>query len=312
MRQPDKVLNWDGKCYHTFDWEMKHRHGGKVIKLCIDGGFSCPNREKGLGCIFCTERGSGEFTGDLENNSQSITQQTEYQRQLLGTKWQSDKFIAYFQNYTNTYAHVGVLKAKYDEALACGAMGLAIATRPDCLEDDVLELISSYNCEKWVELGLQSTNCGNEINRGYDNSVFELAAKRLVQRGIPFVTHIIFGLPWDTGEDMLNTVRFAVKCGTWGIKIHMLYVDATAPLAKYYERTKFPIMTLEEYADIVTEALAIIPPKVVIHRLTGDGKKENLIAPLWSCDKRRVLNTIDKMMRSKNYTQGIKSANTGW
>lgn len=285
---------------------MKRRYGCKVVKLSVDGGFSCPNRKNSEGCIFCTERGSGEFSGDPENISSPISKQIEYQKQLLSEKWQSNKFIAYFQNYTNTYAPVDILKRKYDEALACGVFGLAIATRPDCLGDDVLDLLESYKCPLWVELGLQSVNCGDKINRGYDNSVYVKAAQNLRQRNIEFVTHVIFGLPWETKEQMLDTVRFAADNLTNGIKMHMLYIDKTAPLAQYYKNTEFHVLSQEEYTDIICEAIAILPENIVIHRVTGDGKKDNLIAPKWTLNKRSVLNGIDKSLAQKGYFQGCK------
>ncbi|MBP3348136.1 MAG: TIGR01212 family radical SAM protein [Clostridia bacterium] len=301
---------FNGKRYRTLDYEMKRLYGSKVVKLSVDGGFTCPNRVNGGGCIFCTEQGSSEFTGDHSGKRLSITQQLECQREIMSQKWQSDKYIAYFQSYTNTFAPVSVLKARYDEALATGVMGLAIATRPDCLGDDVLELLASYRCPLWVELGLQSITCHHKLNRGYPNEVYVDAAKRLRKHGIPFVTHVIFGLPWESREEMLSTVRFAAQNGTWGIKLHMLYIDRTAPLGALYQQEPFHVLTLEEYADLVTEAIAILPPNVVVHRVTGDGKRENLIAPQWSRNKRNVLNTIDKMMVQKGYVQGCKTDDT--
>lgn len=294
------------KRYRSFDYEMKQRYGSKVVKLSVDGGFSCPNRINSTGCIFCTERGSGEFCGDLENLTASISDQIEFQRNMLSDKWNTDKTIAYFQSYTNTFAPIDVLKKKYDEALSCGVMGIAIATRPDCLGDDVLDLLQSYKCPLWVELGLQTVTCYNEINRGYENSVYVDAAKRLRARGIEFVTHVIIGLPWENTDDALKTVRFAADNGTNGVKLHMLYVDNTAPLADYYNKAGFHVLTREEYVDTVCEAIAILPPDVVIHRLTGDGKRENLIEPQWSRDKRKVLNLIDKTLKNKGYYQGCK------
>ncbi len=294
----------EGKRYRTFDYEMKRLYGSKVAKLSIDGGFSCPNRKNGKGCIFCTESGSGEFSGSPEKGS-TITEQIEYQKKLM-SKWKTDKYIAYFQNYSNTYAPIDELKAKYDEALSAGCFALDIATRPDCLGDDVIGLLKSYSCPLWVELGLQTVSCADKINRGYDNSVFLEAAGKLSAAGIPFVVHIIFGFPWETKEEMLETVRFAVKAGASGIKLHMLYIDRNAPLYFYYKEHPFECLSLEEYSDLVTEALAIIPENVVIHRLTGDGKKDTLEAPEWTKDKRNVLNTIDKLMAAKNYYQGCK------
>lgn len=302
----NEFIPYSGKRYRTFDYEMKKRYGSKVVKLSVDGGFSCPNRKDSGGCIFCTERGSGEFTGDPKNLNSSISKQIEYQKKMLSKKWQTDKFIAYFQNYTNTYAPVDVLKRKYDEALACNVMGLAIATRPDCLDNNVLDLLQSYTCPIWIELGLQSVNCGDKIHRGYDNSVYVEAAHKLKQRNIEFVTHVIFGFPWETKEQMLDTVRFAADNLTDGIKIHMLYIDKTTPLAEYYKNTEFHILSQEEYTDAVCEAIAILPENIVIHRVTGDGKKENLIAPKWTLNKRCVLNGIDKCLAQRNYFQGCK------
>lgn len=299
----EKIL-YSGKRYRSFDHEMKQRFGGKVVKLSVDGGFSCPNRVNSTGCIFCTERGSGEFSGDHENQSMSITEQIEFQKSMMSKKWDSDRFIAYFQNYTNTYDSVDRLKARYDEALSCGVMGFAVATRPDCLGDDVLDLLSSYDCPLWVEFGLQSIHCASQINRGYDNSVYVDSANRLKQRGIEFVTHVIIGLPWETPQQALETVKFAVDNGTNGIKLHMLYIDKTAPLADYYQEHGFHVLTRDEYVDTVCEAISILPQNVVVHRLTGDGKRENLIEPQWTRDKRAVLNSIDKRLAEKNYFQG--------
>lgn len=285
---------------------MKRRFGSKVIKLSVDGGFSCPNRQNGGCCIFCTDQGSGEFAGNPEAKTLSVKEQIEYQKQMLSSKWHSEKYIAYFQSYTNTYAPVNILRQKYDEAISAGVLGLAIATRPDCLSDDVLKVLEEYKCPLWLELGLQTISCHKEIHRGYDNDVYVNAAKELRRLKIPFVTHIIFGFPWETKEQMLDTVRFAVENGSDGIKIHMLYIDKTAPLAEIYNKNKFSIFTMEEYVDLVTEALAVIPPEITIHRITGDCKKSNLIEPLWTMDKRRVLNEIDKAMVRKNYVQGCK------
>lgn len=295
------------KRYRTFDFEMKRIFGAKVIKLSVDLGLGCPNRASGNGCIFCSESGSGEFAGKPSENAASVTEQLEYQKKMLSGKWSSDKYIAYFQSYTNTYAPVDVLKQKYDEALSCGVIGMAIATRPDCLGNDVLALLQSYSCPLWLELGLQTISCHEKIRRGYKNDVFVNAAEKLNSCKIPFCAHIIFGLPWETTQQALETVSFAVNNGASSLKLHMLYVDKTAPLAELYEKNKFHLLSMEEYVDAVTEALAIIPPHIAIHRITGDGKRANLVAPLWTTDKRRVLNEIDKAMIRKNYYQGCKA-----
>ncbi len=199
------------KRYRTFDHEMKRIYGEKVIKLSVDAGFSCPNRKNGEGCIFCTPEGSGEFSGDPENRGISITEQIKIQRERLNKKWPDGKYMAYFQSYTNTYAPIEELKSKYDEALSAGVMGLIIATRPDCLGEDVIKLLKSYTCPLWLELGLQSITCHRQLNRGYENDVFADAARRLRENNIPFAAHIIFGLPWETKDDTLRTVKFAVE-----------------------------------------------------------------------------------------------------
>lgn len=299
---------YGGKRYRSFDFESKRIYGQKTIKLSIDGGFGCPNRAEGKGgCIFCSQAGSGEFTGSMARLPFSIEKQLEIQRELLSKKWKQGRYIAYFQNFTNTYGPIDVLRKRYQEACAPQWIsGMALATRPDCLSEEVLELLSQTKKLEWVELGLQTVVSGEKINRGYDNCVFQQGVQRLKERGIPVVAHVIFGLPGESREDMLKSVAYAVKAGIWGIKLHMLYVDCTAPLYQVYKSHPFPLLTRGEYVDIVCEALAILPERIVVHRLTGDGKRENLIAPLWTADKLRVLSEIDRVMREKQYWQGCK------
>lgn len=299
---------YGGKRYRSFDFESKRIYGQKTIKLSIDGGFGCPNRAEGKGgCIFCSQAGSGEFTGSMARLPFSIEKQLEIQRELLSKKWKQGRYIAYFQNFTNTYGPIDVLRKRYQEACAPQWIsGMALATRPDCLSEEVLELLSQTKKLEWVELGLQTVVSGEKINRGYDNCVFQQGVQRLKERGIPVVAHVIFGLPGESREDMLKSVAYAVKAGIWGIKLHMLYVDCTAPLYQVYKGHPFPLLTRGEYVDIVCEALAILPERIVVHRLTGDGKRENLIAPLWTADKLRVLSEIDRVMREKQYWQGCK------
>ncbi len=299
---------YGGKRYRSFDFESKRIYGQKTIKLSIDGGFGCPNRAEGKGgCIFCSQAGSGEFTGSMARLPFSIEKQLEIQKELLSKKWKQGRYIAYFQNFTNTYGPIDVLRKRYQEACAPQWIsGMALATRPDCLSEEVLELLSQTKKLEWVELGLQTVVSGEKINRGYDNCVFQQGVQRLKERGIPVVAHVIFGLPGESREDMLKSVAYAVKAGIWGIKLHMLYVDCTAPLYQVYKGHPFPLLTRGEYVDIVCEALAILPERIVVHRLTGDGKRENLIAPLWTADKLRVLSEIDRVMREKQYWQGCK------
>ena len=300
---------YGGKRYRSFDFESKRIYGQKTIKLSIDGGFGCPNREGGRGgCIFCSQAGSGEFTGSMTGLPFSIGRQLEIQRELLSKKWNQGRYIAYFQNFTNTYGPIDVLRERYEEACAPQWIsGMALATRPDCLSGEVLELLSQIKKLEWVELGLQTVVSGEKINRGYDNQVFQQGVRALQERGIPVVAHVIFGLPGESREDMLKSVAYAAEAGIWGIKLHMLYVDRTAPLFAVYQKQPFPLLTREEYVDIVCEALAILPEQVVIHRLTGDGKRENLIAPLWTADKLRVLSEINRVMAEKQYMQGCKA-----
>ncbi len=295
-----------GKRYRSLDYELKRIYGNKVVKFSVNAGFSCPNRQNGSGCIFCTEQGSGEFSGIPTAPNASITEQISFQKQFISQKWNTDLFFAYFQSYSNTYAPVSVLKTKYDEALSAGALGLAIATRPDCLSNEVLDLLQSYSCPLWLELGLQSITCHDKLNRGYSNDIFSQAASALLSRNIPFVTHVIFSLPWESPEQSLETVRFAVNNGTSGIKLHMLYIDKTAPLYNLYKTSPFPMLSRAEYIDLVTEAIAYLPENVVVHRLTGDGAHNTLVAPLWTKNKRSVLNGIDKALKEKNYIQGCK------
>ena len=291
----------DNLPYLSLNKYLRDKFGCKVVKLSVDAGFTCPNRDGKLsteGCIFCSKGGSGDFAG---NRNCSVTEQLKQQKELLSKKWPSAKYIAYFQAFTNTYAPVSVLREKYEEAINCSDIcGLAIATRPDCIDEDVVALLKELN-EKtyvWVELGLQT---GNEksaefINRGYRNEVYENAVSLLHQNGIEVVTHIIFGLPYENKNDMLESVRYAVENKTDGIKLQLLHVLKNTALADIYEKTPFHILTKDEYTDLICDALKIIPKTTVVHRLTGDGNKKDLIEPLWSTNKKDVLNTINKKL----------------
>ena len=303
---------WSDKRYHTLDWELKSTFGEKVIKLSLNGGFTCPNRDGTLdtrGCIFCGEEGAGDFAGSSEL---SLRDQVQQQKAFLATKWPKAKYIAYFQSFTNTYAPAPQLDAYYREALAGEDMvGLALATRPDCLPRDVLDLLEQYAEETylWVELGLQTIHPASAalIRRGFDLDCFQTSVQELRRRGIRTVVHLIFGLPGETREDCLETVGFVARSGVWGVKIHLLHVQRDTDLYEAYQASPFPLLEREEYIDLVCDALELLPPEVVIHRLTGDGNKKLLEAPRWSLDKLRVLSGIDRELRMRESWQGKNS-----
>lgn len=287
--------------YTTLNNYLKERFGEKVYKIALNGGFTCPNRDGSIdtrGCIFCSKGGSGDFA---ESPDLTITEQIENGKKRLEKKIKNGKYIAYFQAFTNTYAPVERLKTIYEEAINHpDIVALSIGTRPDCLGDDVLALLDELNKIKpiFVELGLQTINedTAKYIRRGYTLEVYDKAVADLHKIGINVVTHIILGLPNESKEDMLNSVKYACKV-TDGIKLQLLHILKGTDLAKDYEQGKFEVLTLEQYTEIIKECVQIIPENVVIHRLTGDGAKKDLIAPLWSADKKTVLNTINRALK---------------
>ena len=296
------------KIYMLNDF-LKEKFNEKIYKVSLDGGFTCPNRDgkvsKG-GCIFCSENGSGDFTA---TKLKSIHAQIEEQIELVSKKYKGDKYIAYFQNFTNTYAEVSYLRKIYEEALSHEKIvGLAIATRPDCLEDDVLELLAELNKKTflWVELGLQTLNddVAKYFNRAYETEIYKEASEKLNRLNIKFVTHIIIGLPKEEDDDYLKTAIFAQNCGTWGIKLHLMYVVKNTPLEKLYLNGDLKVNTKEEYVEKIINILENISPEIVVHRLTGDGDRETLVAPLWSIKKIDVLNSIHKELKRRNTYQG--------
>lgn len=286
--------------YKTLSEHYKEKFGCKVYKLSIDGGFSCPNRDGKCGhrgCIFCGDTGSGDFAAF----GNTISAQLENAKKWVEKKNKGGKYIAYFQSFTGTYAPVEVLRQRYLEAIAPEEIvGLAIGTRPDCLGADVLELLAQMNRIKpvSVELGLQTIHPESVgyIRRGYENQVYFDAVKNLKDRGIEVVTHIILGLPGETPEMAAETTRKAVEAGTDGVKFHLLHVLKNTDLEKDYLAGKFACLTLEEYGKWLIACLKEVPARVVVHRITGDGAKRNLIAPLWSADKKRVLNYLRKLL----------------
>lgn len=297
------------KRYNSLDNYFKNTFGEKIYKVSLDGGFTCPNRDGTLstkGCIFCSESGSGDFAG---SRRLSIDEQIEEQLKLIENKFPSGKVIAYFQNFTNTYADVEYLRKIYYEALSHPrVIGLAIATRPDCLGENIIELLSEINNKYflWVELGLQTINeeVAKIINRQYSLKTYEEAAEKLKSRNIKFVTHIIIGLPGEKENDSLDTALFSEKCGTWGIKIHLLHIIKNTKLETLYKKNELKIQKKDEYVKKVVKILQNISYNIVIHRLTGDGNRDTLIAPLWSLNKRDVLNSIEKEMKMENIYQG--------
>ena len=283
--------------YTTLNDHYRAKFGCKVYKLSIDGGFTCPNRDGTVGfggCIFCSAAGSGEFAAG-ENSS--VAAQLEQAKTRVSAKNKGGKYIAYFQSFTNTYAPVEVLQEKFTAALAPeDIVGLSVGTRPDCLPEDVIALLSELNRIKpvTVELGLQTIHDPSiaYIRRGYVNQVYFDAVARLKAAGLEVVTHIILGLPGETALMAAETTRKAVEAGTDGVKFHLLHVLRGTDLETDYLAGKFECLSLEEYTQWLKLCLAELPPRVVVHRLTGDGAKRDLVAPLWSADKKRVLNYL--------------------
>lgn len=284
--------------YTSLNSYLKKRFGCKVYKLAINGGFTCPNRDGKIdtrGCIFCSKGGSGEFA---ESKEKSVTQQIDDGKKRVEKKIKDGKYIAYFQAFTNTYAPVCKLKSLYTEAINHpDIVALSIGTRPDCLGNDVLELLDEMNKIKpvFIELGLQTIheNTAQYIRRGYPLEVYDKAVDDLHKRGMNVVTHLIIGLPGENEQDILQSVEYVCK-KTDGIKLQLLHILEGTDLADEYRERKVDVLSLEEYTNIIKHCVEIIPDNVVIHRLTGDGAKKDLIAPLWSADKKNVLNTINK------------------
>lgn len=294
--------------YNHFNEFLKNKFGERTLKICIDGGFTCPNRDGKCGtggCIFCSEKGSGDHI----SSALSISNQVKnYFNSYKASR--ANKFIAYFQNFTNTYDTLDKLKSKYDAALIDGRIvALAIATRPDCITEDIIKLIASYSDKYyvWVELGLQTSNdkTGKKINRGYCSRDFTSAVKLLNKYNIDVVTHIMVGLPDETEIDLKNTINFINSHNIQGLKIHSCYVIKNTFLADMYNKGQYLPISLDYYLDSVIYVLTHINPNIIIHRISGDAPKDLLIAPDWNIHKKWVLNNVDKIMREKNLYQGI-------
>ena len=285
--------------YYKYSDYLKNKYGEKVYKLPVNLPVTCPNRLDGDGCAFCAGAGTGF---EAMAATVSVTEQLTRTRQMITRKYHANKYIAYFQAFTNTYAPVEILRAKYSEAINHpDIVALSIATRPDCLGDDVIELLDEMNKIKpvFVELGLQTihSDSAKYIRRGYSLEVYNEAVKKLKNIGVNIVVHIILGLPNESEEDMLESVKYVCQSQIDGIKLQLLHIIAGTDLAKDYEKGLFKTLEFDEYVELIAKCVAIIPKNIVIHRLTGDGAKKDLIAPLWSADKKRVLNAINKALR---------------
>ena len=299
--------------YNDLSSYLKEKFCSRLLKLSIDGGFSCPNRKNGKkGCKFCSESGSGEFT----TKRKSITEQLNAQIKFLKDKDKYNGYIAYFQSYTNTFLPVEELRKMYYEAINFpNVKVLSIATRADCFNEDIYNLLEELNekIEVWIELGLQSSNenTRNNMNIGYSTETFENCVKRLKKLNIKTIFHIIFGLPNETKKDYKNTIDYVNTKKPWGIKIHSLYIQNDCELYDEYIKNNFKVLTWDEYIDALIMAIENLDKDIIIHRLTGDGDKEKLIAPLWSKDKIKTIGEISKILKQRNSYQGINYKNKG-
>ena len=303
------MKRWNDKPYHSLDYMLRERYGEKVYRVALNGGMSCPNRDGTLGkkgCIFCSQGGSGDFAA---NAALSITEQINTQIKSLSSKRPIHKYIAYFQAYTNTYAPVEHLHKIFTEAISHpDIVALSIGTRPDCLGDDVLELLYSLNQIKpvWVELGLQTIHedTARYIRRGYPLSCFDTAVKNLRTGDIEVIVHTILGLPGESRKDILETMAYLNAMDIQGIKLQLLHILKDTDLAEIYASDPFPVPDPQEYYELLGACISHLRPDIVIHRLTGDGPKELLTAPLWTCNKRQVLNQLQSYFKTHDIWQG--------
>lgn len=311
MADNDYYCRWGGKRYHSLNYHLREKFGQKVFKIALDGGFTCPNRDGRLaigGCAFCSPRGSGDFAGD---RNKSIEEQFEQMKKVMHHKWREGKYIAYFQAFTNTYAPVERLKYLYQTALRQpGVVGIAIATRPDCLPDEVVDLLAIINQQTylWVELGLQTIHgeTARKMNMHYNYKDFLDALGRLRARNIETCAHVILGLPGETAGDMIETGREIAKLDIQGLKLHLLHLMKGTKLEEMYRNAPFPYLERDEYINILVDILEILPPEMVIHRLTGDSPRNLLLGPAWSLNKWEILNLIDARLLERDTWQGKK------
>ncbi|MBU8905279.1 TIGR01212 family radical SAM protein [Desertibacillus haloalkaliphilus] len=302
-------LRFGDKRYHSWNYHLREQFGEKIFKIPLDAGFDCPNRDGTVasgGCTFCSERGSGDFAGDRKDD---LITQFHTIKTNMHKKWKSGKYIGYFQAYSNTYAPVEQLREMFEVILEQDdVVGLSIATRPDCLPDDVVDYLAELNERTylWVELGLQTIHeeTAQLINRAHDYQCYIDGVNKLRKHGIRVCSHIINGLPTETPEMMLETVREVTKLDIQGIKIHLLHLLKRTPMVKQYEKGLLEFMSLDEYIKLVVDQLELLPPKVVVHRLTGDGPADLLIGPMWSLKKWDVLNGIEAELKRRDSWQG--------
>ncbi|MFZ4450730.1 TIGR01212 family radical SAM protein [Salibacterium aidingense] len=310
LHQEDPLpLTWGEKRYHTWNYHLREHFGEKIFKIPLDGGFTCPNRDGKAasgGCTFCSARGSGDFAGDRKDDL--VTQFHEI-KDRMHKKWKNGKYIGYFQAFSNTYAPVEELREMFEVILEQdGVVGLAIATRPDCLPDDVVEYLAELNERTylWVELGLQTVHesTAEIINRAHDFECYKEGVNKLRAHDIRVCSHIIDGLPLETHDMMKETAREVAKLDIQGIKIHLLHLLKHTPMVNQYEKGMLEFMDMDEYVRLVVDQIELLPPDMVIHRLTGDGPADLLIGPMWSLNKWEVLNAIDSELQRRNSWQG--------
>ncbi len=303
------------KAFNLYSSYLKKQFGGRVHKVSIDAGFGCPNRHGGRdgnGCIFCDPSGSGAV--GIERNT-TIASQIEYSKEVMSRKYRAKWFIAYFQPFSNTFAPVETLRDYYDQALAIDdVIGLAVGTRPDCLPEPVLDLLGEYHqkTDFWLELGLQSIHDKtlDYLQRGHDYACFLDAYQRAKQRNLRICAHVILGLPGESREDILATAAELARLNVDGIKLHLLHVLKGTVLGDLYEQGKVPILEMDEYVELVVDFIELLPPSTLIHRLTGDGPRDILLAPQWSMNKWEVLNAIDAELERRGSKQGDKYVNS--
>ncbi|WP_175428347.1 TIGR01212 family radical SAM protein [Bacillus solimangrovi] len=299
----------DNKRYHTWNYHLRQSFGHKVFKVALDGGFDCPNRDGKVahgGCTFCSAAGSGDFAG---NRADDLVTQFNEIKDKMHQKWKDGKYLGYFQAYTNTYAPVKELREKFEAILKQdGVIGLSIATRPDCLQEDIVEYLAELNKRTylWVELGLQTVHesTAQLINRAHDYSTYIDGVEKLRKHGIRVCSHLINGLPMETTEMMMESAREVAKLDVQGIKLHLLHLLKGTPMVKQYEKGQLQFMSQTQYVNLICDQIEILPPEMVIHRITGDGPADLLIGPMWSLNKWEVLNAIDAELVRRNSWQG--------
>jgi len=309
---PPRPAHFDAKRYHTWNHHLRETFGGKVFKVALDGGFTCPNRDgtkARYGCTFCSQLGSGDFAGDRR---ESLVRQFAEVRDKMHAKWPAAQYLAYFQAFSNTYAPVPVLRERYETALAQpDVVGLSIATRPDCLPDDVVDYLAELHARTylWVEIGLQTIHepTARLINRAHDYETFVDGVARLRARGIRVCVHIINGLPGESHGMMMETAQAVTSQHVQGIKIHLLHVLKNTAMAQQHADGLVRLMDRDEYVNVVCDQLEVLPPEMIIHRVTGDGPRDLLIGPMWSLKKWEVLNAIDRELARRGTWQGCRA-----